>query len=276
MEALLRDSDEAFLKRSDISQPAITLANLAAAAVLQERGIKPKAAAGHSLGEYAALVFAGVISAADCFTLVSARGKAMQAAADRIVRESGNGQAPGMAAVIGLEPETVEALVNEWSAAGLAGLYAANFNSHRQVVISGTAAALTEAQERFKAAGAKRVLPLPVAGPFHSPLMNAAAEAFAPVLESITFHDPKINFYSNVTGSITATGKEAKELALKQITSAVRWTDEENAIATDGAELLLETGPGKVLQGLWRDTGSDKPFLPAGKIEDIEALFTEV
>jgi [acyl-carrier-protein] S-malonyltransferase len=276
MEALLRDSDEAFLKRSDIVQPAITLANLAAAAVLQERGIEPRAAAGHSLGEYAALVYAGIISAADCFTLVTARGKVMQAAADRIERESGGGEAPGMAAVIGLEPEKVEALIDEWSAAGLEGLYAANFNSIRQVVISGTAAALTEAQARFKAAGAKRALPLPVAGPFHSPLMNNAAETFAPVLESISFHDPKINFYSNVTGSITATGKEAKDLALKQITSAVRWTNEEKAIAADGTELLLETGPGKVLQGLWRDTGSDKPCFPAGKIEDIEALFTEV
>jgi [acyl-carrier-protein] S-malonyltransferase len=276
MEALLRDSDEAFLKRSDISQPTITLTNLAAAAVLRERGIEPKAAAGHSLGEYSAMVAAGIISAADCFTLVTARGRAMQDEADRIARESSDGQAPGMAAVMGMEPEKVEALVNEWTAGGLEGLYVANFNSVRQVALAGTAAALTEAQARFKAAGAKRVLPLPVAAPFHSPLLKNAAEAFTPVLESITFHDPKINFYSNVTGTLTATGKEAKERALKQITSPVRWTDEEKAITADGAELLLETGPGKVLQGLWRDTGSDKPCLPAGKAEDIEVLFREV
>jgi [acyl-carrier-protein] S-malonyltransferase len=276
METLFRDNDEAALKRTAISQPAITLANLAAAAVLKERGVIPKAVAGHSLGEYAALVCAGVINAADCFTLVAARGRAMQAAADRIERTSGEGQAPGMAAVMGLAPEEVEALVDEWTKGGLEGLYAANFNSVRQVVISGTAAALEEARARFKAAGAKRVLPLLVAGPFHSPLMREAAEAFAPALEAAVFHDPAINSYSNVTGKIITTGKEAKALALRQITSAVRWTDEEKAVADEGAELLLETGPGRVLQGLWRDTGSDKPCLPAGKAEEIEALFGEV
>jgi [acyl-carrier-protein] S-malonyltransferase len=276
METLLRDSDETALKRTDISQPAVTLANLAAAVALKERDVIPRAVAGHSLGEYAALVCAGVINAADCFTLVAARSRAMQAAVEHIERTGGEGQTPGMAAVMGLDPEEVEALVNEWTKGGLEGLYAANFNSVRQVVISGTAAALEEARTRFKAAGARRVLPLPVAGPFHSPLMQEAAEMFTPALEAAVFHDPAINFYSNVTGNLITTGKEARALALRQITSAVRWTDEEKAVADAGAELLLETGPGRVLQGLWRDTGSDKPCLPSGTVEEIEALFREV
>jgi [acyl-carrier-protein] S-malonyltransferase len=278
MEALLRDADAETLKRAGTAQPAITLANLSAAAYLGERGIKPAAAAGHSLGEYAALVSAGVISPEDCFTLVRERGAVMQRAADRI-RESSAGTAqigvsgaPGMAAVLGLRPEQVEALIAEWTAGGLKGLYAANFNSPRQVVISGVAEALAAAQERFKQAGAKRVLPLAVAGPFHSPLMAEAAEAFAPALEKIPFKDPALPLFSNVSGKRIRSGAEAKELAIRQITGAVRWTCEEEAIMALGTEAVLETGPGRVLQGLWKDTGSGIPCYAAGTVKDIGEL----
>ncbi|MDR2186008.1 MAG: ACP S-malonyltransferase [Treponema sp.] len=271
MEALLRDSDAETLRRSDIAQPAVTLANLAAAAFLGERGIRPAACAGHSLGEYAAMVSAGVISPEDCFTLVRERGAAMQHAADRI-REAGTGTVPGMAAVMGLPPERVETLIAEWIAGGLEGLYAANFNSPRQVVISGTAEALAAARERFKEAGAKRVLPLAVAGPFHSPLMAEAAEAFAPVLEEVHFKDPAIPLFSNVSGKRVFSGIEVKELALRQITGTVRWTSEEDAILALGTGAVLETGPGRVLQGLWKDRGSEIPCYAAGTVKDIEEL----
>ncbi|MDR1373629.1 MAG: ACP S-malonyltransferase [Treponema sp.] len=270
MEALLRDSDAETLKRSDIAQPAVTLANLAAAAFLGERGVEAAACAGHSLGEYAALVHSGVISPEACFTLVRERGAAMQRAADRI-REAGTGAA-GMAAVLGLPPERVEALIAEWTAGGLKGLYAANFNSPRQVVISGTAEALAAARERLKEAGAKRVLPLAVAGPFHSPLMAEAAEAFAPVLEEIPFKDPVIPLFSNVSGKRVRSGIEAKELALRQITGTVRWTGEEEAISALGTGAVLETGPGRVLQGLWKDRGSEIPCYAAGTVKDIGDL----
>jgi [acyl-carrier-protein] S-malonyltransferase len=284
MAALLAGADEASLKRSDISQPAITLVNLAAAAFLAGRGIKPAACAGFSLGEYAALVTAGIVTAEDCFRLVKVRGQAMQAASDRIAREAaaGNGdeadnapgmaQQPGMAAVIGLPPQRVEELIAEWREAGLDGLYGANFNSPKQVVVSGTAAALEEARIRFREAGAKRVLRLQVAGPFHSPLIADAAEAFAPALEKTAFRDPAIPCFSNVTGKRVSSGAEAKELALKQITSPIRWTEEEAAVAAEGIEAALEAGPGKVLQGLWRDSGSAVPCYPAGTAADIEAL----
>ncbi|GHV76764.1 malonyl CoA-acyl carrier protein transacylase [Spirochaetia bacterium] len=272
VKALLRDSDAETLKRSDIAQPTVTLANLCAAAFLKERGLLPACVAGHSLGEYAALVSAGVISPADCLNLVAARGKAMQATVERIVKQSGGGEAnaPGMAAVLGLAPEQVEALVKSL---GIADLYAANFNSPKQVVVAGTAAALAAAQDKFKEAGAKRVLRLQVAGPFHSPLMVEAAEQFGPVLESVSFKNPAIPLFSNVSGKAVSSGAEAKELALKQITSPVRWIAEESAIAALGIEACLETGPGKVLQGLWKDSGSEVPAFAAGKLEEIEALF---
>jgi [acyl-carrier-protein] S-malonyltransferase len=274
-EALLRDSDADTLKRTDVSQPTVTLANLAAAAYLAERGWVPQACAGFSLGEYAALVCAGVCSAEDCFRLVKSRGEAMQKNADRL-REAAGGDAtaaPGMAAIVGLAPDQVEALIAEWTKAGLQDLYAANINSPRQLVVSGTATALTEAETRFKEAGAKRVIRLQVAGPFHSPLLAEVTEAFGPVLEGVTFNDPKLPIYSNVTGKQIVSGAEAKKLALAQITSPVRWVNEESAIsAMGGFEACLEVGPGKVLQGLWKDSGTEVPCYAAGTIEDINKL----
>jgi [acyl-carrier-protein] S-malonyltransferase len=271
MEELLRSSDAEHLKRSDIAQPAVTLANLCAAALLRERGLLPAALAGHSLGEYAALVNASVIGAADCLRLVVARGRAMQETVERIAGQGGSGgNAPGMAAVVGLASERVEELVRT---AGIPDLYVANINSPKQVVAAGTAAALAAAETLFKEAGARRVLRLQVAGPFHCPLMAEAADQFGPALESVPFSDPAIPLFSNVTGGAVGSGAEAKELALKQITSPVRWIAEENAIAALGVEALLETGPGKALQGLWKDMGGDLPVLAAGRLEDIDTLF---
>jgi [acyl-carrier-protein] S-malonyltransferase len=280
MANLLARADDAFLKRSEISQPAITLANLAAAVFLGERGITPDACAGFSLGEYAALAVSGVITAEDCFRLVKLRGEAMQAACDCIAHEAvsdadGGGaadNAPGMAAVIGLAPERVEELIARWREAGLGGLYAANYNAPGQTVVSGTAAALAEARIRFTEAGAKRVIRLQVAGPFHSPLMDSAAAAFAPALEKTAFSDPAIPCFSNVTGKRAASGEKAKELALKQITFPVRWIWEEAAIAAEGFDAALEAGPGKVLRGLWRDLGSAIPCYSAGTAADIGLL----
>ncbi|MDR3336378.1 MAG: ACP S-malonyltransferase [Treponema sp.] len=271
MAALIRNAEADALKRSDITQPAVTLANLASAAFLAERGITPFSTAGFSLGEYAALVTSGIIGAEDCFRLVKFRGEAMQASADRITREAGgdSNAAPGMAAVIGLPPEKVETLIAEWTAEGLSGLYGANFNSPKQVVVSGTAAALQAASDKFKAAGARRFLPLQVAGPFHSPLIADAAEAFSPVLEKTVFKDPVIPCYSNVSGKRVKSGDEAKKLALRQITEAVRWTTEEASIVEEPIEAALEAGPGRVLQGLWRDSGNAAPCYGAGTVSEI-------
>ena len=274
MEALLRTSSPEELKRTDISQPAITLANIAAAKYLELKGIRACGSAGFSLGEYAALAAAGVISEEDCFFLVTERGKAMQMAVDRI-RDSGK-ETPGMAAVMGLTPPRVEALIAEWAKEGLRDLYAANFNSPKQTAVSGSAAALDKAEKLFLEAGARRVVRLQVGGPFHSPLMKAAADIFAPALEKVGFHDPAIPVFSNVTGKQIQSGVEAKALALRQITESVRWTDVEAAITLHQPEILLEAGPGKVLQGLWKDFASANntgvPCYAAGTITEINEL----
>jgi len=279
----LLQSDTDTLKRTDISQPAITAANLAAAAYLGEKGFSPAVCAGFSLGEYAALVCAGVLNAADCFRLVKARGEIMQKAADLLCAKSGSGadgvsDAPGMAAVVGLSPDQAEKLIAKWSEEGcypsdsLKDLYAANINSPKQLVISGTAAALSQAEIRFKEAGAKRVIRLQVAGPFHSPLMAEAAREFTSVLEEAVFRDPMIPVFSNVTGKRITSGEEAKKLASLHITHPVRWVEEEAAIAAFGVEVCFEAGPGRVLQGLWKDSGNTAPVFAAGTAQDISIL----
>jgi [acyl-carrier-protein] S-malonyltransferase len=273
MEAMLKEADDETLKRTDISQIGITLADLAAAAYLAEKGIGPVGAAGFSLGEYAALVTAGVIGCEDCFRLVMERGRAMQAAVERLQRERGGA---GMTAVIGLEPEKVESLAADWQRDGLRDLYVANINSPRQTVVSGTAAALGECEKRFAQAGAAMTLPLATSGPFHSPLMAEAAEAFRPALEKTAFNDPRAPVYSNVTGKRIFTGAEAKQLALEHITRPVRWTKEEAAIqAAGGFDLCLETGPGRTLRGLWKDTGFPIKCLGAGTAAEIDRLEKE-
>jgi len=287
MEQLLRNASSDELKRTDVSQPAITLANLAAAKYLEiqcqrENGpnFKPTGCAGFSLGEYAALAIAGVIGIEDCFFLVTRRGKAMQETVDNI--EALTNDAPGMAAIVGLAPSQVEALIAKWksddpavsgtSSPALKDLYAANINSPRQVAVSGSSATLEEAEKRFKEAGARRVLRLQVSCPFHSPFLKGAAETFAIALERVEFRDPVIPVFSNVTGRQIQNGAEAKALALRQIVESVRWTDVESSIVQLKPDALLETGPGNVLQGLWREGGSDIPCYAAGTAESINGL----
>jgi [acyl-carrier-protein] S-malonyltransferase len=261
MKTLLAETDAAILKRSDISQITVTLANLSAMVFMKECGLAPSGVAGFSLGEYAALAAAGVISTEDCFRLVKVRGEIMQATVD-----NSEGDDTGMGAVIGISPQTITALLDEWN---IDGLFAANFNSNRQTVVSGTASALAKAESLFKSNGAKRFVRLPVAGAFHSPLMRGAAERFALPLESVLFNDPCLPLYSNVTGKRIASGAEAKRLALPHITSVVHWTDEEASIIADGFEAAFETGPGRTLAGLWKDANNTVPCHAAGTVQEI-------
>jgi len=275
----LLESEAEVLKRTEVSQPAITLTNLSAAAYLAEKGISPAGCAGFSLGEYAALAVAGVITKEDCFLLVNERGKAMQAAVDEMEARgtAADGKnIPGMAAVMGLEPVKVEALIAEWKAAGnpaIQEIYAANINSPKQTVVGGTAEALAAAEALFSAAGARRYMRLQVNCPFHTPLLAGAAAQFQPFLDKVQFSDPKVPVFSNVSGKQVSSGEEAKKLALAQITNPVRWFEELLSIAASGGiDCLLEVGPGKVLQGLWKDSGSSIPCHIAGTVEDIESL----
>lgn len=255
------NADGETLKRTDVSQLAITVVSLAVVKTLALKGIKPSACAGFSLGEYPALAVSGVLSEKDALRLVIERGKIMQETADKLASGS---SAPGMSAVLGLSPEAVDAAIK---ASGIAGLYGANYNSPLQTVVSGTGEALSAAEALFKEAGAKRVIRLKVAGPFHSPLMEEAGDRFRALLEGIPFNNPVLPLFSNVTGKRVATGAEAKTCAVAHITGPVRWTLEESAIAAllaeKGVDTLVEAGPGKVLSGLWADSklpGTCKPY----------------
>ena len=266
VQRLLSQGTEAELKETVNTQVGVTLANLASATVLKERGVQADAVAGFSLGEFAALAWSGVIPVEVVFPLVQKRGAFMAAASAELDRSAGE---PGMAAVLGLSPAQVDEVLKN---AQIPELFGANYNSPAQVVVSGTAQALKLAAEAFKAAGAKRVISLKVSGPFHSPLLKKAGEELAAELAKIEFADPQLAFYSNVTGGRVLTGAEAKKLAVRQVTSPVLWTVEEESLVRDGFEQIIEVGPGSVLSGLWQAIYPDKTCLAAGKLTQIAEI----
>lgn len=267
LEGLLFEAGEDELKRTENTQVAITAVNLAVLATLRERGVTPMATAGFSLGEFSALVAAEVLSPEQVFPLVKERGLIMADVAAKLYNEAGEG--PGMAAVMGLPPETVEALCGESNPP----LYAANFNSPEQTVVAGTQDALAKGKEFFTSRGAKRWIPLKVSGPFHTPLLAEAKAAFADVVRRCEYGEPKIMLLSNVTGGRVKSAENAKELSIEQVTSPVRWTDEEAAVVAAGAEVCIEAGPGKVLTGLWKKSGHSIPCFPAGTAESMASIF---
>lgn len=268
MSRLLFEGTPEELGRTDLTQPAVTLVNLAARQVLKEKGVLSQGCAGHSLGEYAAYADAEVLNPAEVLQIVSRRGLLMHEAGLKASVGQGSG-APvsSMAAVIGLEAEAVTALLQD-----IPGAYAANFNAPTQIVLAGTPEGLKKAEEACKEAGARRFLMLKVSAPCHTPLLEEARTGLAAMLESFTFRDPVKNLYSNVTGKKISSGQEARELALKQMISPVRWVEEEMSIRHDGYERLLETGPGKVLTGLWKSISRDPAARPCGTAAAIAEL----
>ncbi|MFP3960569.1 MAG: ACP S-malonyltransferase [Spirochaetaceae bacterium] len=271
---VLFEGAEEELKQTNVTQVAITLVNLAAARVLAEHGITADRFAGFSLGEYAALVDAGVLDAADVFPVVTTRGRLMEETSRTLDAEAG---AAGMAAVLGLQFETVRDTIIRH---GIENLYPAIYNSPVQTVVSGTAEALDAAESVFREAGAKRFIRLKVSGPFHCPLMREARERFAEFLAGVTFSDPRKPVYSNVTARPVSSGEDARRLCLDQLVSTVMWTAEERRMVADGADGFLEVGPGTVLGGLWKayvkaNPETDLQCHPAGTMETIGALATE-
>ena len=254
MPKLMWESDASVLSRSDNSQLEITAASVATMKVLEEKGVVPASAMGFSLGEFPALYAAGVLSFEDVIKVVQKRGQIMQAVCEQIASEN-EGHAPGMSAILGLPPEKVTEIAN-----GIDNVYAANLNSVKQTVISGTYDGLEAAEKAFAEAGARRCVRLAVAGPFHSPLMQKAADEFEKAIADVTFNDPKIPLFSNVTGKQVMSGEEAKKSAVLHLTNPVRWTDEESvlgAMMTEDAAnewKVIEVGPGRVLGGLWKQT----------------------
>jgi len=228
------------LTRTDNVQPAITMISIATMNVLVAAGIKPDGTAGHSLGEYSALVAAGVLLPEVAARLTRIRGELMQQCANR--------HPGGMLALVGLGLEETRACVEKAASLGPVGV--ANVNSDGQVVISGAKAPLEKAGELCREAGARRVIPLEVSGAWHSPLMKDAAKGLEKALDDAAFFEPEIPVVANVTAGMIRSGDEAKKLLREQITSPVLWADSMNKLVESGFDTFVEVGPGKVLQGL--------------------------
>ena len=228
------------LRQTKVTQPAVFLHSVISALCMGE-AFQPEMTAGHSLGEFSALVAAGALSFEDGLKLVSKRAQAMQKACEA---------APStMAAIIALPDEKIEEVCNEVSKPGNI-VVPANYNCPGQVVISGNIEAINEACEKLKAAGAKRALPLKVGGAFHSPLMQPAKDELQAAIEATTFATPKCPVYQNVDGKAHTNPDEIKQNLIAQLTAPVRWTLEVQTMIADGATDFTECGPGKVLQGL--------------------------
>lgn len=228
------------LKQTNVTQPAVFLHSVISALCLGEE-CNPSMVAGHSLGEFSALVVSGALSFEDGLRLVSARAQAMQKACE-IVPST-------MAAIIALPDSTVEEICASVSKEGNL-VVPANYNCPGQLVISGNINAINEACEKLKAAGAKRALPLKVGGAFHSPLMQPAKDELQAAIEATKFHAPKCPVYQNVDAKPHTDPAEIKQNLIAQLTAPVKWTYEVQNMIADGATDFTECGPGKALQGM--------------------------
>lgn len=239
------------LKQTKVTQPAIFLHSVILAHALGD-DFKPDMVAGHSLGEFSALVAAKAMTFEDGLRLVAARANAMQKACEAVPST--------MAAVLGLDDKVVEDIC---ASIEDEVVVAANYNCPGQLVISGSVAGIEKACVLMKEAGAKRALPLTVGGAFHSPLMLPAQEELAKAIENTNFNTPICPVYQNVNAKPMTQPNEIKENLIKQLTAPVRWTQISLAMVEDGATTFIEVGPGNVLQGLIKKVKADGEFISA-------------
>jgi [acyl-carrier-protein] S-malonyltransferase len=238
------EGPEADLGLTANTQPAVLTASVAAAAALGERGVAPALAAGHSLGEYSALVVAGALAFAEAVRLVRRRGEFMQEAVP-----VGTG---AMAALLGVELAVAEEACAQAAQGEVVGV--ANINSPGQIVIAGHRAAVERAVKVAAERGGKKSMLLPVSAPFHCALMKPAADRLAVALESVTVKAPRIPVVRNVDAGLTTTADEVKPYLVRQVASPVRWTDGLARLAREGGDAWMEVGPGRVLTGLLKRT----------------------
>jgi [acyl-carrier-protein] S-malonyltransferase len=251
------------LVQTQNTQPAIFLVSMAVLDVLRAEGITPTAVAGHSLGEYSALVCAGVLRFEDALRLVRRRGELMTGV---------NARTPGaMAAIMGLAPERVDEVCRATRKAGAGVVEPANYNTPEQTVISGERAAVEQASAAAKEAGAGRVIPLQVGAPFHCSLMSEMADEFAAELDKYEFRDPQIPVVANVTGDWVRTASEVKDALRRQVAGSVRWVDSMRRMAEGGYDTFIEAGPGRALTGM---SLKINPPLAAYGAEDSKRLET--
>jgi [acyl-carrier-protein] S-malonyltransferase len=255
---IMFNGPEDSLKQTDLTQPAIFVHSVVLTSII--RTVEPDMVAGHSLGEYSALVSAKAVQFYDAVKLVRTRGKAML--------QAGIEQPGTMAAIVGLMPQKLEQICTEASSIGI--VQCANYNSPGQIVISGSVEGVRTAMEICKKEGAKLVKELIVSGAFHSPLMNSAKEKLKMKLDITPFYDSKIPVYTNVTASPVNNKDQIKDLLLEQLSKPVRWEETIVNMINDGADEFYEIGPGKVLQGLVKRINPDVNVFSIDKYNDVE------
>jgi [acyl-carrier-protein] S-malonyltransferase len=262
---LMFNGPEEELTKTINTQPALLTASIAALRVVESKGIHPSVTAGHSVGEYAALVAAGALDFTDAIRLVRRRGELMS--------EAGAAQPGNMAAILGSTADEVRAAVEAAQSAGIVDV--ANFNSPGQVVISGSPEGVEEAGRVAKERGAKRVIPLKVSGAFHSRLMDSAADGMANELKHATIKDPVIPIIANVTANYVRTADEILITLARQIVGSVRWEESVRKMADDGIGGFIELGSGAVLVGLINKTVSEAYTKSVGDAGSLESLLAD-
>ncbi|RWZ60527.1 [acyl-carrier-protein] S-malonyltransferase [Halobacillus fulvus] len=250
------------LTKTENAQPALLLNSIAIHQVLKEHGVEPKMTAGHSLGEYSALVAAGALEPVEAVKLVHQRGKLMEEA-----YPTGKGT---MAAVLGLSQESIAEVIQAFD--GELAVDLANINCPGQIVISGTKEGVEQASEKLSEAGAKRVIPLNVSGPFHSRLMKPASDDFAAYLTDVDVRDAEVPVYANVTASAVTESAEIEKLLVEQLYSPVRFQEILEAFVEKDVEAIVEVGHGKVLSGLVRKVKRRMKTFNVQDPESVEAI----
>ncbi len=251
------------LDQTEYTQAALVTVCLAMEHVLRERGLKADVTAGLSLGEYCAIASAGGMTTEDAITTVRKRGILMQNAVP-----GGKGS---MAAVLGMTGEAIEKVVDE-----IDGVTIANYNCPGQIVITGWKESVEKASEALKEAGAKRVLPLNVSGPFHSPMLTEAGKELGQVLENVELSPLQIPYVTNVTAEYVRDISETKELLAKQVASSVRWQQSVENMIADGVDTFVEIGPGRTLAGFMRKINRDVKVYNVGTWEDVDKVVSEL
>lgn len=260
LKSIAFEGPEAELTKTLNTQPAVFMVDVVCATLLRARGVRPAAAAGHSLGEYSACVVAGALSYEDGLRLTRLRGELMH--------EAGVERPGTMAAVIGLDEAEVQAAL-----AGIEGtVVAANLNTPKQIVVSGEIAAIDAAIPRLTGAGAKRAIKLPVGGAFHSPLMAPAAEGLERAIRETPFRDASIPVVANVSAEPSTRHEVIMDALVRQLTGQVRWTASIERLVKDGATRFVEVGPGRALVGMLRQIDRSVTARGVEKPEDLDAF----
>ena len=251
------------LDLTEYTQAALVTTCLAMEKVVEEHGLHPDVTAGLSLGEYCALESAGAMTLKDAITTVRTRGILMEQAVP-----AGQGR---MAAVLGMDASAIEKITN-----GIEGVSIANYNCPGQIVITGKKESVTQAADKLKEAGAKRVLPLNVSGPFHSEMLDEAGKELGKVLENVELSPLKIPYVTNVTAQYVEDSAQTKELLAQQISSSVRWQQSVENMIAQGVDTFVEIGPGKTLAGFMRKINKDVKVYNIQTVQDMESIISQL